>query len=798
MKEYIILFLAFGCLVQSLEEDLDWISKGKTKYQVPEDVDCTLRGLALEFSQEILNGQGSQYIYDALDLNSCSNFQFPYTKFSVKISDETIPSNPKKFHDNQQSVEYYVATDGNDNYPGTLSQPFRTLHRARDQIRISQRMQRFPTTVYVRGGIYYLGEIGSFYLGPEDSGTPDAPILYTNYNGEQVTLSGGIPLSLTWKPYQDGIWTAKLPSNLTSAFNTLFIDGIREIRARFPNGDPTIPWSGYATAVNGLPQEDINGTFVNIDQPQRVSTWPNYNTLYGGSVRRYTAFYSCNTDSRVGYGLYYNLTTFSKNNWENPSDGIVHMYHPYGWGNWMYQVESKDDDTGLISFSEGGWQEGRGGPIGPLFFVENIFEELDAEREWYSDGSQLYYYPRSDVDMSNVSVVIPLLENVINVRGFWNDPVQFVEFSGFQMTHTSTTFMKRYEVPSGGDYSIYRGGAIFIEGATNITVDNFYFNQLGGNGVFLSNFAVNNSITNSEFYLIGDNCISSVGTSNLILANQNAPSYNTIANNHFHDFGNYGKQTSAYFQSVAHHNILRQNVIYNGPRAGICFNDGFIGGDIIENNLLFNLVRETGDHGPFNSWDRMPYVYGFPDGVIVPETHVIQHNFIINRNFLGATYGSRTLDHDDGSNAYLDINNLLLYGSVKFRDGCNREASQNLIINDQIMSSEMQFLCNFTEISSQEVFSDNVVVTYSPWGLAYECYELPSVRNPPFISQNNRFYTPLNSTLPFTVADMCPGANNVTQLSEWQALGFDQGSTISDSISLEEILSLAKQKINFY
>jgi hypothetical protein len=53
-------------------------------------------------------------------------------------------------------------------------------------------------------------------------------------------------------------------------------------------------------------------------------------------------------------------------------------------------------------------------------------------------------------------------------------------------------------------------------------------------------------------------------------------------------------------QALAHHNFLIGNVMYNGPRAAININDGLIGGDIIEGNLVFNMVRETGDHGCFN------------------------------------------------------------------------------------------------------------------------------------------------------------------------------------------------------
>jgi hypothetical protein len=45
-------------------------------------------------------------------------------------------------------------------------------------------------------------------------------------------------------------------------------------------------------------------------------------------------------------------------------------------------------------------------------------------------------------------------------------------------------------------------------------------------------------------------------------------------------------------------------VHYTGPRSGVNFNDGFGGGNFVTRNLMFNLVRETSDHGAFNSWDR--------------------------------------------------------------------------------------------------------------------------------------------------------------------------------------------------
>ena len=64
--------------------------------------------------------------------------------------------------------------------------------------------------------------------------------------------------------------------------------------------------------------------------------------------------------------------------------------------------------------------------------------------------------------------------------------------------------------------------------------------------------------------------------------------------------------------------------------AGINFNDGMGGGDLIRGNLIANCVRESGDHGPFNSWDRVPYITTLRNGTasIIPQWREITKNLI--------------------------------------------------------------------------------------------------------------------------------------------------------------------------
>ena len=61
-------------------------------------------------------------------------------------------------------------------------------------------------------------------------------------------------------------------------------------------------------------------------------------------------------------------------------------------------------------------------------------------------------------------------------------------------------------------------------------------------------------------------------------------------------------------------------------------NDGFGGGDEIAMNLVFSTCRESGDHGPFNSWDRQPFLTTVRNGT--PSMYMawrrIHHNFFID------------------------------------------------------------------------------------------------------------------------------------------------------------------------
>ena len=49
---------------------------------------------------------------------------------------------------------------------------------------------------------------------------------------------------------------------------------------------------------------------------------------------------------------------------------------------------------------------------------------------------------------------------------------------GFRITETAPTFMRPYTVPSGGDWTIHRGGAVLLDGTDSSLVTDCTFDQV--------------------------------------------------------------------------------------------------------------------------------------------------------------------------------------------------------------------------------------------------------------------------------------------------------------------------------
>ncbi len=141
-------------------------------------------------------------------------------------------------------VTLHVAPDGDDGWTGVPARPngarfdgpLATLEGARDRIRDLRRDAAGnvgPVTVLVAGGTYRLAR--PLVLEPEDSGTPESPVVFSGEGGGRPVVSGGRPLSGFRE--EGALWVLSIPEVKEGRwyFRQRFVGGERRTRARSPD-----------------------------------------------------------------------------------------------------------------------------------------------------------------------------------------------------------------------------------------------------------------------------------------------------------------------------------------------------------------------------------------------------------------------------------------------------------------------------------------------------------------------------------------------------------------------------------
>ena len=691
------------------------------------------------------------------------------------------PLQAMPFLDGNAATVFHVSPSGDDSNSGTEKSPFATFSGAQQAVRKNRKAA--PITILAHEGTYYLN--APLRFAPQDSGGERAPIIYVAAPGQQVTISGGRRLVCDWKPYKDGILMAEVAQGLE--FTQLFVNGKRKIRARYPNFDPSDPGkSGYVQAAAS----------ISAGTPDPHSG-PNDDMTFSTQAPR---------------GVRFDPATFSRKKWAHPEDAEIHIFQASYWGNLQWKIKAIDFGTNSIWFGDGGQQIGAKWSTHPAavndksrFFIENVFEELDAPGEWFLDKnndknkSVLYYYPEPGDDLRTALIEVPLLEHAIEFNGTQTDPVEHISLRGFRIAHTLSTYLESYEVPSLSDWSIHRGGAVFAEGTRNCSVENCWFDAVGGNAIFVNNFNREFSVSGCKFTETGDSAICFVGDLEKTSGTQRAFPYECKAgNNLVHDCGFYGKQVAGIYISRAKRITAAHNLIYNMPRAAICIGDGTWGGHIIEYNQTHDTVRETSDHGPFNAWGRdrgwaLAQSHGTYTAdrsldvwealVDAMEPVIVRHNFFDEKSGWG-------LDLDDGATNYEIYNNISVGGvSMKLREGAYRKVYNNIWY---LAKSAPCF--HVGNNSNHDQYFNNITVMDPgsiqwPEGWPWWPQMFYSVIAPPAVGpwfekiDNNCFYCSGGEFQ--AVVDQLRsegGKRNPKRynLEEWKSLGFDQHSFFGD------------------
>jgi len=365
----------------------------------------------------------------------------------------------------------------------------------------------------------------------------------------------------------------------------------------------------------------------------------------------------------------------------------------------------------------------------------------------------------------------------VNLTGTQWNPVRNVTLHGITFKATRYTYMDPHAVPSAGDWALDRIAAVFMQGTEGVLVKNSTFERLDGNALMISGYNRHASVQDSDFSYIGGNAIVSWGYTNETAnsgfpyytprehfpeagvdgTDGNHPRYNAILRNSAREVGLYEKQSSFYMQSKTAQSVISGNVFFNGPRAGINYNDGFGGGDVLSRNLVFSTCRESGDHGPFNSWDRQPYLTTVRTGhpSMVMAWREIHHNFLIDN------YSPQEgIDNDDGSNNYKSHHNFLVYGGQGMK---NDFGGHDNIHEDNIYAYVDQAMgLDGTLPGHEDHFCNNTaVLTGTNTGA-------PACQGARTVMAGNRYFTP---------------TGGVTVCGEPMAKAQEQGMEIGSSVA---------------
>ncbi|MGN1124393.1 MAG: right-handed parallel beta-helix repeat-containing protein [Eubacterium sp.] len=516
--------------------------------------------------------------------------------------------------------DIFVSSKGDDKNNATEKNPVKTVEKA---LELARKLNKKTKVISFAGGEYSLS---SLTLTEKDSNT-------VFYSAEQAVFNGGVTLNTAdFVKYKDNIKmldlkkygvtkekidrirafgqynTAEKYGEDGSLYCELFCGGERMTLARYPNQGESLKTGKIID--NG----DSKETYTK-DGTQQNPDWEDMKNPKGGT-----------------FGADKTLTDRMKG-WENSNDIWLFGYFQYDWADSTTPLDSFDENSITTKYaSVYGFKEEM-----PYYFF-NVFEELDAEGEWYIDSENLVLYFIPPADFENKSLQLSLeIKDLITV-----DNADNITFDGITFCGT-------------------RAGA--IKGTGNaVTVKNCEIKNVGESAVDIE----------GENILVENNTITSTGKAGVILTGGDREtlksSENVVTNNLIYDWS---QVYQTYQAAVALHGVggvCSHNEIYNSPHEAITYSGN---NHIIEYNVIHDVVLKSSDAGAIyagRSWSQ----YG----------NVIRYNCIYNIGSDG--FEPSGIYFDDALSGQEAYGNLLVnVPGCAFLLGGGRDlkVSNNIIVN---------------------------------------------------------------------------------------------------------------------
>lgn len=437
-----------------------------------------------------------------------------------------------------ESADFYVATDGNDAWSGTLAQPnaahsdgpFATLDRARDAVRALPNRADRDVKILIRGGTYRLAKTVVFSL--QDSAPAGRTIRYVAYPGERPVFSGGRPVT-NWKRPEENpdalpkksrghVWVADVSDR--PMFRTLFMGRTPLPRARSAGFSPT------------------NVTPRGSNDYQTVQFAP-------GKVHAY----------------------------RNIAELELRIVPCFFWTMDLLPIDQIDLDRDTLTTAEAGtYPLGRNGMTDrDNAWIENGLEDLDEPGEWVRSTTEkkLYYWPKNGTPAR--SVVAPALTELIRIEGAIDydgpadQPVQGIELRGLTFMHGD-----RYPWHGRTGWGLQHDWECFdkptalvrLRGAERCVIEDCEFVASGHTAIRLDLHCQNTRVVGNDIHDIGGVGILLAGYGP---GTKNVNRVNHVLNNHIHHIGKEYWGSGAIFAWQSGENHIAHNYIHHVPYTAI-------------------------------------------------------------------------------------------------------------------------------------------------------------------------------------------------------------------------------------
>ena len=504
----------------------------------------------------------------------------------------------------------HVSPDGNDTWDGTRARkaffrkgsgPFRTLERARDEIRKLKKEGALPdgeVIVQLGAGVHRLDQ--TFALGPEDSGTIEAPIVYRAAPRADVWISGGTMVDPNlFEMVTDASILTRLPEKarahvlqlkLSDAGITDFIKDVPDKFSGFTRNEPQFAY-----------------VFCNGDQMQ-WARWPNEGYAKfaeiidsGSGLRDHEA----QRTKKFRPGVF-SYTGNRPERWDVERGVWMMGFWARAYVCDVVRVGNIDTQKKEITwkvplrFGLDTWGANR-------WYAFNLLEELDAPGEWYIDRNAgvLYFWPPKAIGKCQV-MLTRLKDPLVTTTD-----TQHVTFQGIGF--------------EGG-----RGDAVVIKKGNAVELLSCEVRNIARNAVTLVG-GTNHKVTGCDIHHVGYSGVIMSGGDRKTLA----PANHVVANCHIHHTNTVKRTHASPINMRGVGLTLSHNLIHHAPHSAV-----FYGGNdlTMEYNDIYWCHFETAEGGVFYAGYNWTY-----------RNNRIQHNYIhhINDSLDGSPTGVNVVHLDD-------------------------------------------------------------------------------------------------------------------------------------------------------